>query len=163
MAEKTYEELQAEVERLRGPFRCCKHCPEDQIHDVEPNAHDLPCTICEDTLRVRAEAAEAKVARVEALDFRGLAERLVKAATSVDEWRAGGWARQGARIDAVESALRAVLADAPAEQQATRCGAKHPDYPGGGERCTWEPDHVGNHWNSFVGEWPAEQRAEGGA
>jgi hypothetical protein len=67
MAEKTYEELQAEVERLRGPFRCCKHCPEDQIHDVEPNAHDLPCTICEDTLRVRAEAAESKVARVQAL------------------------------------------------------------------------------------------------
>jgi hypothetical protein len=51
---------------------------------------------------------------------------------------------------------------APTEQRDTQCGAKHPDYPGGGERCTWEPDHVGNHWNSFVGEWPAEQRVEGG-
>lgn len=64
---------------LRGPngYRCCKHCGDDSVHDVETDGHDALCSTCDSpntqTLD-RLEAAEraladerAKVARVEAL------------------------------------------------------------------------------------------------
>jgi hypothetical protein len=129
------DELRAEVERLRGPFRCCKHCPEDQIHDVEPNAHDLPCTICEDTLRVRAEAAEAKMARVEALADECIGTRggpVAAAVAFAHERRPMGckcgaqigdgidwhWHLINESVSEVGRHLHTVLADAPAEQRA---------------------------------------------
>jgi hypothetical protein len=45
-AEERARTAEAEVERLRGPFPCCEHCADDVIHDVEPNQHTLPCTLC---------------------------------------------------------------------------------------------------------------------
>jgi hypothetical protein len=159
--------LEAEVERLRGEVKRVRALAdafaddglvrhggnvawhiEDAIANEKgdfPDAADRRIA----SQRERAEVAEAKVARVEAT-----IQREGKLHST--------WDKRSEMVVPLD-ALRAALADAPAEQQATRCGAKHPDYPGGGERCTWEPDHVGNHWNSFVGEWPAEQRAEGGA
>lgn len=34
----------------RGPsgYLCCKHCVEDEIHDVETDGHDGPCQTCDD-------------------------------------------------------------------------------------------------------------------
>lgn len=26
---------------------CCKHCPEDPVHDVETDQHSVPCDFCQ--------------------------------------------------------------------------------------------------------------------
>ena len=62
------DEARAEVEGLRGPFRCCPHCKDDAVHDVEPNQHEVSCQLCDDRLARRAEADAAGLrARIEAL------------------------------------------------------------------------------------------------
>ena len=63
----------------------------------------------------RAEAAEARVAELEAIvakvreGAREIAERAVKLSTSLSEWRTGGFERQAQRIDAAEAVLREAL------------------------------------------------------
>ena len=52
-----WDELRAEMARLRGPFPCCPHCAGDDIHDIEPNEHELPCTICDAAARLREALA----------------------------------------------------------------------------------------------------------
>lgn len=49
---------------LGGPYRCCEHCADDVVHDVEPNQHELSCQLCDDVLTRRAQAAEAEVSRL---------------------------------------------------------------------------------------------------
>lgn len=53
------DRLAAALARAQGPFACCSHCEGDAIHDVETNAHELPCTLCQSSIgeveRLRAE------------------------------------------------------------------------------------------------------------
>lgn len=42
------------AERAQGPYRCCDHCAEDPVHDLEPNQHAVRCTSCD-----RAEVRKA--------------------------------------------------------------------------------------------------------
>lgn len=88
VADEDLAGLRAEVERLRGPFRCCEHCPEDVVHDVEPNQHDMSCQLCDDVQARRAEAAEA--------ELRALREGIEALA---DEWQAEA-SRDRDRIEA---------------------------------------------------------------
>lgn len=67
------EQARAEVQRLRGPFRCCPHCVDDpEYHAENPkHSHDVDCTACGRESDRRAEAAEAREValreRIEAL------------------------------------------------------------------------------------------------
>lgn len=129
VADEERAALVAEVERLRGPFPCCKHCPEDLIHDVEPNAHDLPCTICEDTLRARVEAAEAEVERLrgERDEARRNAEHWrTEANNMLDDAHAGSDAllEMCDRVDAAES--RVAKVEALADEEEAKCLQKPP-------------------------------------
>ena len=53
------DRLAAALARAQGPFTCCSHCEGDAIHDVEANAHEVPCTLCQSSIgeveRLRAE------------------------------------------------------------------------------------------------------------
>ena len=62
--------------RAQGPFACCSHCEGDAIHDVETNAHEVPCTLCQSSigeverLRDERDRLAAAVERVRALHER---------------------------------------------------------------------------------------------
>lgn len=62
--------------RAQGPFACCSHCERDAIHDVEMNAHEVPCTLCQvsigevERLRGEHDQLAAAVERVRALHVR---------------------------------------------------------------------------------------------
>jgi hypothetical protein len=60
-----------------GGYRCCKHCAEDDVHDIPAEGHEGPCQTCDSPnalLLERVVEAEAKVARVEAMAEEWLSE-----------------------------------------------------------------------------------------
>ena len=44
------------LEAARGPYRCCPHCADDLIHDVEKDDHTVPCQLCQNDVIRRAKA-----------------------------------------------------------------------------------------------------------
>lgn len=64
------DRLAGALVRAQGPFVCCSHCKEDAIHDVETNAHEIPCTLCQasigevEQLRGERDELAAAVQRV---------------------------------------------------------------------------------------------------
>ena len=44
------DRLASALVRAQGPFACCSHCEGDAIHDVETNAHEVPCTLCQSSV-----------------------------------------------------------------------------------------------------------------
>ena len=44
------------LEVARGPYRCCPHCTDDLIHDVEKDDHTVPCQLCQNDEINRAAA-----------------------------------------------------------------------------------------------------------
>ena len=44
------------LEAARGPYRCCPHCADDLIHDVEKDDHTVPCQLCQNDIIQQAKA-----------------------------------------------------------------------------------------------------------
>ena len=44
------------LEAARGPYRCCPHCADDIIHDVEKDDHAVPCHLCQIDVIQQAKA-----------------------------------------------------------------------------------------------------------